>query len=85
MLYTRFSTIILSFFVLLIISCSGEKDLVQLSSFTHKDPKIDFADSWVQLRKSNTEPIIRVYSEAKSQKSADELSAIFIGEIKNFS
>ena len=44
MLYTRFSTIILSFFVLLIISCSGEKDLVQLSSFTHKDPKIDFAD-----------------------------------------
>ena len=47
--------------------------------------KIDFADSWVQLRKSNTEPIIRVYSEAKSQKSADELSAIFIGEIKNFS
>ena len=47
--------------------------------------KIDFTDSWVQLRKSNTEPIIRVYSEAKSQKSADELSAIFIGEIKNFS
>ena len=47
--------------------------------------KIDFADSWVQLRKSNTEPIIRVYSEAKSQKSADELSAIFIEEIKNFS
>ena len=47
--------------------------------------KIDFVDSWVQLRKSNTEPIIRVYSEAKSQKSADELSAKFISEIKNFS
>ena len=47
--------------------------------------KIDFSDSWVQLRKSNTEPIIRVYSEAKSQKSADELSARFIKEIKNFS
>ena len=46
--------------------------------------KIDFADSWVQLRKSNTEPIIRVYSEAKSQKNADELSAKFISEIKNF-
>ena len=44
MLYTRFSTIILSFFVLLTISCSGEKDLVQLSSFKHKDPKINFAD-----------------------------------------
>ena len=47
--------------------------------------KIDFVDSWVQLRKSNTEPIIRVYSEAKSQKSADELSTKFISEIKNFS
>ena len=46
--------------------------------------KIDFKDSWVQLRKSNTEPIIRVYSEAKSQKSANELSAKFITEIKNF-
>ena len=44
-----------------------------------------FVDSWIQLRKSNTEPIIRVYSEAKSQKSADELSAKFISEIKNFS
>jgi len=47
--------------------------------------KIDFIDSWVQLRKSNTEPIIRVYSEATSQKSANELSAKFITEIKNFS
>ena len=47
--------------------------------------KIDFEDSWVQLRKSNTEPIIRVYSEAKSQKSANELSAKFIADIKNFS
>jgi len=46
--------------------------------------KIDFEDSWVQLRKSNTEPIIRVYSEAKSQKGADELSAKFITEIKKF-
>ena len=44
MLYTRFTSIILSFFGLLIISCSSEKDLVQLSSFTHKDPKINFAD-----------------------------------------
>ena len=47
--------------------------------------KIDFEDSWVQLRKSNTEPIIRVYSEAKSQKGANELSAKFITEIKKFS
>ena len=35
--------------------------------------KIDFADSWVHLRKSNTEPIIRVYSEASTMEQADEL------------
>ena len=45
--------------------------------------KIDFKDSWVQLRKSNTEPIIRVYSEAKSQKDAIALSLKFINEINN--
>ena len=47
--------------------------------------KIDFKDSWVQLRKGNTEPIIRVYSEAKSQNSAEELSSNFINEVKSFS
>ncbi len=35
--------------------------------------KIDFPDKWVHLRKSNTEPIIRVYSEASSVEEADEL------------
>lgn len=35
--------------------------------------KIDFADSWVHLRKSNTEPIIRVYSEAATMEQADAL------------
>ena len=35
--------------------------------------KIDFPDKWVHLRKSNTEPIIRVYSEASSMEVADEL------------
>ena len=35
--------------------------------------KIDFADKWVHLRKSNTEPIIRVYSEASSMDEADNL------------
>lgn len=37
--------------------------------------KIDFADSWVHLRKSNTEPIVRIYSEAPTFKQADELAA----------
>ena len=35
--------------------------------------KIDFADKWVHLRKSNTEPIIRVYSEAHTQEEAEEI------------
>ena len=35
--------------------------------------KIDFSDRWVHLRKSNTEPIIRVYSEAQTMEQADEL------------
>lgn len=36
--------------------------------------KIDFKDSWVHLRKSNTEPIIRIYSEAETMAKADELA-----------
>ena len=47
--------------------------------------KIDFPDSWVHLRKSNTEPIIRIYSEAKSQKIADDLANKFIDEIRSLS
>ena len=44
--------------------------------------KIDFADEWIHLRKSNTEPIIRIYTEAKSQDKADDLANRFIKEIK---
>lgn len=44
--------------------------------------KIDFPENWVHLRKSNTEPIIRIYTEAKSQEEADSLADRFIGEIK---
>ncbi len=44
--------------------------------------KIDFADEWIHLRKSNTEPIIRIYTEAKSQDAADALAIRFINEIK---
>ena len=44
--------------------------------------KIDFSDSWVHLRKSNTEPIIRIYTEAKSQKEADALAHRFIEEMQ---
>ncbi|MCF6296212.1 MAG: phosphoglucosamine mutase [Flavobacteriaceae bacterium] len=44
--------------------------------------KIDFTESWVHLRKSNTEPIIRIYTEAKSQVEADTLADKIIAEIK---
>ena len=45
--------------------------------------KIDFAEHWVHLRKSNTEPIIRIYTEAKSQEKADDVAQQFIAEIKD--
>jgi phosphomannomutase len=44
--------------------------------------KIDFAEEWVHLRKSNTEPIIRIYTEAATQEKADVLALRIIDEIK---
>jgi phosphomannomutase len=44
--------------------------------------KIDFAENWVHLRKSNTEPIIRIYTEAQTQELADALAFRIIDEIK---
>ncbi len=44
--------------------------------------KIDFATEWVHLRKSNTEPIIRIYTEAPTQDAADLLANRIIDEIK---
>lgn len=44
--------------------------------------KIDFAECWVHLRKSNTEPIIRIYTEAKTMAEADTLAKRFISEIE---
>ena len=44
--------------------------------------KINFKSEWVHLRKSNTEPIIRIYTESTSQESADTLAIRFINEIK---
>ena len=45
--------------------------------------KIDFPSTWVHLRKSNTEPIIRIYTEAGTQKDADALVERVISEIKS--
>ncbi len=43
--------------------------------------KIDFPEGWVHLRKSNTEPIIRIYSESSSPEKADNFAKEIIGEI----
>lgn len=45
--------------------------------------KIDFEKHWIHLRKSNTEPIIRIYTEAGSQQKADEIAEEMISEIKD--
>ena len=47
--------------------------------------KIDFKESWVHLRKSNTEPIIRIIAEAHTMEEAEELSAQIKGVIKSLS
>jgi len=44
--------------------------------------KIDFPTEWVHLRKSNTEPIIRIYTEAPTQSEADVLAERFVKELK---
>lgn len=50
------------------------KDLYKAEEINDIDGvKIDFPDKWIHLRKSNTEPIIRVYSEAATMEAADEL------------
>jgi phosphomannomutase len=44
--------------------------------------KIEFGKEWVHLRRSNTEPIIRIYSESESQSTADNLAQKIIMDIK---
>jgi len=59
---------------------------IQFSSETITDidgVKIDFPDKWVHLRKSNTEPVIRIYSEACTQQEAEELGAQLIQIIRD--
>jgi len=46
--------------------------------------RIEFDSQWVHLRKSNTEPIIRIYAEADSRNTADSLASKIIGDMKEF-
>jgi phosphomannomutase len=63
--------------------------LVQMQERYAKQPintidgvKIEFDKEWVHLRKSNTEPIIRIYAESESNATADHLANKIIGDIK---
>lgn len=60
------------------------KDKYQGDNVTTIDGvKIDFPDKWVHLRKSNTEPIIRVYTEAHTAEEANALGQRFMNEINS--
>jgi phosphomannomutase len=47
--------------------------------------KIEFDKEWVHLRKSNTEPIIRIYSESGSESKANELAQRIMDDIRGIS
>jgi len=47
--------------------------------------KIDFPDRWVHLRKSNTEPIIRVYSEGATLEAAEEIGRRVMDVVRSLS
>lgn len=60
------------------------KELYKSEKITDIDGvKIDFEDKWVHLRKSNTEPIIRVYSEAHTQEEAEEIGRALMKVIED--
>jgi len=58
-------------------ACYSDKDISTIDGV-----KIDFPNEWVHLRKSNTEPIIRIYTEAPTQEKADVLAQRIVDEIK---
>ena len=61
------------------LKSSGKND-VEISDID--GVKLDFSDGWVHLRKSNTEPIIRIYAEGKSQAKAEKFAEMIMKDIK---
>jgi phosphomannomutase len=61
------------------LAVGNNSDVINISNMD--GVKIDFENSWVHLRKSNTEPIMRIYTEAQSQDEAEKLAERFIDEI----
>ena len=60
----------------------GDKPEVEVNDID--GVKLDFPDRWVHLRKSNTEPIIRVYSEAATMEAADDIAAQIMEVVLSF-
>lgn len=67
----------------LLVAIAGEYKEEELS--TIDGVKITWSDRWVHMRKSNTEPIIRIYTEAPSTQEAMDLGARFIEELRALS
>ena len=61
---------------------SLEKKYNNERTTTEDGLKIDFEDGWVHLRKSNTEPIIRIYAESDREENANLFANKMINEIK---
>ena len=59
-----------------------EKTYKEFEVNTIDGVKVDFEKEWVHLRKSNTEPIIRIYSESSSKEAADKLAYDVMAKIK---
>ena len=74
------------------ISCSSDEARKIIETLKQENPKADTTEgikiiidekSWVMIRPSGTEPIVRVYAEANSQKQLDELMLEYIQKIKS--
>ncbi len=64
-------------------SVDGPSFKKTLNGYKEAGVKIDLDEGWVHLRKSNTEPILRIYAEAKSTEAADALAFRFMKEMKD--
>jgi len=61
----------------------NEKNRDLIKSWSNDGLKLDFKDFWVHMRKSNTEPIIRVITEARTQEEAEKIQKSFLNQVKS--
>ena len=60
-----------------------EKEFSNANVNNEDGVKIDFENSWVHLRKSNTEPIIRIYAEGTSKEHCNDLVSLLMDKVNN--